>query len=263
MEFKKLISAALMLGAITFGATTASAFGTYMTSANGVLGTSYTSPNGCIACHSAANNTGNDKGVTPLAATWKSVGLAGLAAADSDGDGFTNLQEATASLTTYDYNSATVTPFTQATGGLNLGDMYIIGDPSASQAAFADPYGLATAGKEILGGVSVTVQATPVTVFAKLAGADATWMMYSLDVNNAGTLLVQGTDWMINANGSFTVAGGGPVPAKAVIVRNAPVVSVPAAGGSSGGCVTSAATTPLMMVIAMLTLGFFVRRKKD
>ncbi len=31
---------------------------------------------------------------------------------------------------------------------------------------------------------------------------------------------------------------------------------------SGGGCVTSAATTPLMMVLAMLTLGFFVRRKK-
>ena len=31
---------------------------------------------------------------------------------------------------------------------------------------------------------------------------------------------------------------------------------------SGGGCVTSAATTPLMMVLAMLSLGFFVRRKK-
>jgi len=35
------------------------------------------------------------------------------------------------------------------------------------------------------------------------------------------------------------------------------------AGGGGGGCITDAATTPLMMVLAMLTLGFFVRRKKD
>jgi len=32
---------------------------------------------------------------------------------------------------------------------------------------------------------------------------------------------------------------------------------------SGGGCVTSSVTTPLMMVLAMLSLGFFVRRKKD
>ncbi|MDQ7001134.1 MAG: hypothetical protein Q9N02_00410 [Ghiorsea sp.] len=32
---------------------------------------------------------------------------------------------------------------------------------------------------------------------------------------------------------------------------------------SGGGCIASSATTPLMMVLAMLSLGFFVRRKKD
>ncbi len=31
---------------------------------------------------------------------------------------------------------------------------------------------------------------------------------------------------------------------------------------SSGGCITASAATPLMMVLAMLSLGFFVRRKK-
>jgi len=40
-----------------------------------------------------------------------------------------------------------------------------------------------------------------------------------------------------------------------------PVVPAPSSGG--GGCVTSSVTTPLMMVLAMLSLGFFVRRKKD
>ena len=32
---------------------------------------------------------------------------------------------------------------------------------------------------------------------------------------------------------------------------------------SSGGCITSSAATPLMMVLAMLTAGFFVRRKNS
>ncbi|MDQ6977108.1 MAG: hypothetical protein Q9M75_03245 [Ghiorsea sp.] len=39
--------------------------------------------------------------------------------------------------------------------------------------------------------------------------------------------------------------------------------NAPAASSSGGGCVTSSVTTPLMMVLAMLSLGFFVRRKKD
>jgi len=34
-------------------------------------------------------------------------------------------------------------------------------------------------------------------------------------------------------------------------------------GSSGGGCMTAELTTPLMMVLGMLTLGFFVRRKKS
>ena len=37
----------------------------------------------------------------------------------------------------------------------------------------------------------------------------------------------------------------------------------PTSGGGGGGCVTSSIATPLSMALAMLTLGFFVRRKKD
>ena len=38
-----------------------------------------------------------------------------------------------------------------------------------------------------------------------------------------------------------------------------------AAGGDTegGGCVVTSVTTPLMMVLTMLSLGFFVRRKKN
>ena len=35
------------------------------------------------------------------------------------------------------------------------------------------------------------------------------------------------------------------------------------AAGGGGGCVTDSIATPLTMALAMLTLGFFVRRKKD
>jgi len=39
--------------------------------------------------------------------------------------------------------------------------------------------------------------------------------------------------------------------------------SAPPGQASVTGCVSSALSTPLMMVFAMLSLGFFVRRKKD
>ena len=48
-------------------------------------------------------------------------------------------------------------------------------------------------------------------------------------------------------------------------VKTTPTTTTPAAttdSGGGGGCVTSVAT-PLTIVLAMLTLGFFVRRKKD
>ncbi len=42
-----------------------------------------------------------------------------------------------------------------------------------------------------------------------------------------------------------------------------PQATTTSSGGGGGGCVTSSITTPLTMALAMLTLGFFVRRKKD
>ncbi len=49
------------------------------------------------------------------------------------------------------------------------------------------------------------------------------------------------------------------------IANNTLPDAAPAAGGGGGGggCVTSSITTPLTMALAMLVLGFFVRRKKD
>ena len=81
-----------------------------------------------------------------------------------------------------------------------------------------------------------------------------------------------GNDWLANggtkSTGPATAAGWDALDAK-YLNTYGPVKSTWTApttttttSDSGGGCVTSAATTPLMMVLAMLTLGFFVRRKK-
>lgn len=84
-----------------------------------------------------------------------------------------------------------------------------------------------------------------------------------------------GTDWLANGGtksaGPTTAAGWDALDAKYLNTYGpvkstwvAPTAAAAAASSSSGGgCVTSSVTTPLMMVLAMLSLGFFVRRKKD
>jgi len=262
MEYKKLISAALLLGAMSFGATTASALSSFVAPLNAALGGTSVS---CSACHTGATQS-KTNATLPMALTWKSSSLASnLANSDSDGDGFTNIQEASGAL--LNFNVATVSPFTLASAGATAADtvlatVVVKGDAVATQQAFADPYSLAGTGEEIVGGISVTIHAVPVTIFVKGLGVDSTMKMYAVDAAGQGTLAPT-TSWMANVDGSFTVTAMATNPATAVLVRTLPAVAVPAAAGSSGGCVTSAATTPLMMILAMLTLGFFVRRKKD
>jgi len=78
-------------------------------------------------------------------------------------------------------------------------------------------------------------------------------------LSNGGTKTTAPTDW----TGFETAAGstfGGVDPAW---VDPATVVPTTTTSSSGGGCVTSSVATPLMMVLAMLSLGFFVRRKKS
>jgi len=78
---------------------------------------------------------------------------------------------------------------------------------------------------------------------------------------NWGTLDGMDADGNGVFNGVQIAAGDAPAGNGTL----AAITDIVVAGGTSsgGGCVTSSVTTPLMMVLAMLSLGFFVRRKKD
>ncbi|MDX8382137.1 MAG: hypothetical protein R8M14_08515 [Ghiorsea sp.] len=151
MKLKKTITAIAVLGALSVGAATANAQVRYIAEVNTALGSSYNTSSDCIICHSAANNSGGDKGVTAFAAVWK-----GLAS-------------------------------TSTIGALTSG--------------------------------------------TSLSAADQTTLA--------------------NATAPTTTA------------TTTTTTTTDTGSSSSGGCVTSAVTTPLMMFLGMLTLGFFVRRKKD
>ena len=85
---------------------------------------------------------------------------------------------------------------------------------------------------------------------------------------NFGALDVMDADGDGTDNKTQIVAGNAPAGNGTLTAFTVPAAApAPAApgggGGGGGGCVTSSVTTPLMMVLAMLSLGFFVRRKKD
>ena len=64
-------------------------------------------------------------------------------------------------------------------------------------------------------------------------------------------------------NGAVIAAGNAPAGGTLTNPAVSATTTTPSSGGGGGGCIASSATTPLMMVLAMLSLGFFVRRKKD
>jgi len=84
-------------------------------------------------------------------------------------------------------------------------------------------------------------------------------------VANYTTLDTMDSDGDLTLNGAQIAAGNAPAGngTLASPTATATAAASTSSGGSSGGCVTAAVTTPLMMVLGMLTLGFFVRRKKS
>jgi len=262
MELKKIISAALLLGAISFSATTASARSGFEVTLNTALGATGLS---CSACH--VGGTSAASATTPMALTWKSSSLASnLANSDSDGDGYTNKQEVSGAL--LNFNTATVSPFTIKSAGAGVTDtaltsVVVIGTAGATAPAFTDPYTLATTGKEILGGVSVNI-ANTATLYFKAGAVDAASLVYTVDATGQGTAATMGTDWTVTVDGGLNILAlpAGAVNASYVVVRSIPAAQIlPAKDKASVvGCMTGSTLLPLML-FALLSLGFFVRRK--
>ena len=68
-----------------------------------------------------------------------------------------------------------------------------------------------------------------------------------------GTNQTAPTDWT-SFDAIYATAYGGVDP-------NAPTTSANQGTATVGGCITASSTAPLMMLFAILTLGFFIRRK--
>jgi len=273
------------VASVMFLSTSAHAYPSYLTDVNTAYGANYT---GCLACHSTFGG-GTDTGVTAFANLYKIThSAASIANLDADNDGFTNQQEGSVSS---DLNSAASSPFTIAGAAATIADtvlpnFVVKGDGAAVSQTFTDPYTLATTGKEILGGLSLTVHSGVMDVYYKSAGIDTTMMLYNVDPYGQGTMSPMGTGWTANADGSLHIVALAPgaTQATGVLVRTIPTVantiaSVAGTGGynnyggdndgegddgkskKTAGCLTSV-SSPLMMFFALLSLGFLVRRKK-
>jgi len=283
MTFKLFTRLILMTGVMLFS-TSAHAYVQYLNDVNTTYGSSYSN---CLVCHSTAGG-GADKGVTAFANLYKIThSAANIANLDADNDGFTNKQEGSVSS---DLNSAASSPFTITSTAATIADtasanFVVKNDAAAVSQVFNDPYGLATTGKEILGGLSLTVHSGVTDVYYKAAGIDTTMMLYNVDTYGQGSVSPMGTGWTANADGSLHIVALAPgaTQATAVLVRTIPTVantiaSVAGTGGynyggdsdgdgndgsskKTAGCLTSV-SSPLMMFFALLSLGFLVRRKK-
>jgi len=291
----KLLTQSIFVAGLTLLSTAAYAYPSYLTDVNSVYGagSSYTN---CLICHSTAGG-GTDTGVTPFANQYRIThSAASIANLDADNDGFTNQQEGSVSS---DLNSAASSPFTIAGAAATVADtvlpnFVVKGDAAAVSQTFNDPYTLATTGKEILGGMSLTVNNAPVDVYYKAAGIDATMTLYNVDPYGQGTVSPMTTGWTANADGSLHVVAlaAGATQATAVLVRTIPTVTTPVVTNgnnnivgennngnendsennnegnnnnnsiTSGGCLASI-VSPFVMFLAMLSLSFVVRRKKD
>ncbi len=232
----------------------------YVPTVQAQLGTSAVS---CSACHSGSPSEGN--AVLPLANTFRTG--AELGQSDSDHDGFTNKQEVGSGLS---FNTAAVTPFTVASSGIRLTNVYVVGDASATEQAFAAADGGLTvpANSHILGNISVDIYTAPVTLTFKAGGAAATSTLFMVDTYAQTNTPLAATDWSVTTTGAVTInalPAGAPVPATIVVQRVIPIPPAPGSGGYSVGeeehCMTNGASTMLLMTLALLTLGALSRRK--
>ncbi len=269
----------IALGSAVIQPQVASAFGAYLTDVNTTYGSSYTN---CLVCHSTAAG-GTDKGVTAFANQYRVThSAASIASLDADNDGFTNAQEGNVSA---DLNSALSSPFTIAVAAATVADTLLTnfvvkGDGAAVAQVFSDPYTLATAGKEILGGQSVTVNSGVTDIYYKAAGVDSTALLYMVDPYGQGTLSPMGSGWTANPDGSLHIVAlpAGVTQVTGVLVRTIPTVTttgggtfIPTSGDNDGegddgestqaGCLTSSLSTPISLFGFMIGFTLLLRRK--
>ena len=260
---KKILTGLAAVGLLTTYTTTAMASSGFEITVNSQLGNGASVS--CNACHNGGTSAAT--ATFPMANTYRAARTAGdftlVATSDSDGDGYINKFEVNATAT--EFNDAAISPFTKVVAANGDANVKALADASAASATFTDSQGLAT-GKEILGGIKVTLNQAD-TIYFKAGGVSATDTIYTVDAAGVGTL-VAAADWAATADGGLQIKAlpAGVTTADYVAVRAVPV-AVSAAAVTNGtasvtGCVSSSLSTPLMMVLGLLSLGFFVRRKK-
>jgi hypothetical protein len=228
----------------------------------------------CGACHlGGVTNARAATAILPMANTWRTG--ANLALSDSDGDGFTNAQEVSGGAT--DFNVASITPFTKATGGKALANVYVVGDMQAVEVAAPTSLTI-PAGSQLLGNIAVDIYAdptltAPITLTYKAGGAASTSTVYAIDTYSNVATALAAADWTLKRDGSIQInqlpAGAAASTHDIAVVRvipTAPPAGRPRGGGEGAegpeGCVAGQLSMPLMMFLSLFALGFLVRRKK-
>jgi len=263
----KFLTSVVVAGLFVGFATSASASRGFEGTVNTILGNGASVS--CNACHTDGGSSSS--ATLPMANTYRSARSAGdftlLGTSDSDGDGYINKLEVNAAAV--EFNSSAISPFTKAVAANADANVKALADAAAVSATFADPTGLAGTGKEILGGIKVTLNQAD-TIFFKAGGVTSLDSVYTVDAAGAGSLLAA-TDWSASATtGALTVnlAPAGGFPADFVVVRTAlsTVAAAPTAfqdPASVVGCVTAGLTTPLLMFLSLLSIGLLVKRKRS
>lgn len=238
-------------------ANTAEARSTYVAPLNAALGSSVS----CEACHTGAPSGGNAS--YPIASTYR-AGL-DLAASDSDGDGFTNSQEANGA--SLNFNTSSVSPFTLAKAAESSTSTKVVvtGAGIVNETVVTDAYaqlGITVAsGSEVVAAVSPRVSTFPATLmFAK--PLTSTSKIYQVNhTSKTNTLITSGLTF--NKNGSVTITGlTGPVDLVAVrVVPTAVGAGSQPKGEDKEGCMAPTLSVTTWMMLALLALGWMSRRK--
>ena len=268
MSIKKVFSSMMLTGAIGLSASTAFAEQAaldYLTNESGVSLS-------CTTCHTTSTGPVLDlvgidfKAAGGSKANNYQADLNVLGLADSDGDLINNALEVFAGL---DPNTALLAVTAQVDGytyaDQPTGGVTAIASMTITPAELTASTGVTLgSGQVILGdsATQLTLTDTSAVTMAVTAKATGTVKVHQQQVSNL--LNVSTVVPTVSATGSVTFT---PIAVDIYAVVESTPYTPPTTGdtggGSGGGCVTSSIFAPISMALAMLSLGFFVRRKKD